>query len=427
MPQSIALHYNDKTLTFSLSTKNLLEVLVPGTPESPQDLVSEINQALDQPIESPPLNEFLTRGDRVVLVVSDSTRYTAAERFLPLLIEKINHCGIPDQNIAILFALGIHRPMNLPEQEKVVGKEIAERITLVNHDSRDTDWLVSLGTTSRGTPVVINRRAADADKLILTGTIGFHYLAGFGGGRKSVIPGISSYETCAANHLLTLDPLNNARHLQARTGVLNGNPMHEDMMEACGQLPPTFIVNTILSPDKEILHLVAGDIGESFLQGCDAFSKYFARTIPRTADLVIASCGGYPKDINFIQSHKTIDYAMNALRPGGVMIALAACREGIGNPDFLKWIEYANPEDMVPALLKDFQVNGQTAYATLLKAQKAHILLVSELPDDVVRAMRMTPVHSMDEALKKAYEILGANPSTYVIPYGSATLPVAEV
>jgi nickel-dependent lactate racemase len=312
------------------------------------------------------------------------------------------------------------------EQETVVGKKVAQRLALYNHDAADTDQLVTLGTTRRGTQVAINRRAAEADKLLVTGTISFHYLAGFGGGRKSIIPGIASYETCVANHLLTIDPKEKGRHPGARTGMLQGNPMHEDMIEACGQLPPAFLLNTILSPEKKIVHLVAGDLNEAFYRGCDVVKKRCTRIISQPADLVIVSCGGYPKDINFIQAHKTVDYAMNALRPGGVMIVVAACGEGIGNADFLEWIKYARPDEMIPALGEDFQINGQTAYATLVKAQQAHILLLSELSDAVVQEMSMVPVHSMEEALSKAYGMLGTKPTTYVIPSGSVTLPLLE-
>ena len=424
MHRQLLLKYDTQILSCSIPEENLLEVLTPSPINPLEDLSAVLSESLSKPLGGPAFSDFLCKTDHVTIVVSDITRYTGAEYFLPLLLEKMNACGIPDKNIAILFALGVHRPMTQEEQKKVVGNEVARRIALHNHDSKDAKQLLSLGITSRGTPININKRAVEADKLILTGTIGFHYLAGFGGGRKSVIPGISSYETCVANHLLTLDPGGKGRHPHARTAALNGNPMHEDMMEACGHLPPTFIINTILSPEKEIVHLVAGALQEAFYQGCDFVRQHFARTVSEPANLVIVSCGGYPKDINFIQSHKMIDYAMNALKPGGVMIALAACGDGIGNPDFMKWIEYPRFEEMVPALRKNFQINGQTAYATLLKARQAHILLMSELPDHVVRTMSMTPVHSMDAALRKAYEILGTNPSTYVIPYGSVMLPV---
>jgi len=387
MDRFITLRYDKQSIPFPIAEKNLTAVLAPRAVDLLADLAAALYERLEHPASGPAFPAFLNRGDRVTIIVSDITRYTGAERWLPLLIGRINACGIPDRNIAVLFALGIHRAMSREEQEQVVGREVSERIGLHNHDAHDPAQLVALGTTGRGTPVLINRRAAETDKLIVTGTVAFHYLAGFGGGRKAIIPGIAGYETCVANHLLTLDPAGTGRHPCARTAVLDGNPMHEDMVEACAGLPPAFLVNTILNAEKQVVHIVAGDMQRAFMQGCAWVRENFVRILAEPADLVIVSCGGYPKDINFIQSHKTIEYAMHALKPGGVMIVLAACPEGIGNPDFLSWIGYEDPATMIPALRDNFQINGQTAYATLLKAHQATIVLISELPDDQVRAM----------------------------------------
>jgi len=426
MQNHISLLYNKEKLTVSIPSKKFLGFITPKNTHPLKDLPQSIHHALDHPIDSPPLDDFLRKGDRVVIIVSDITRYTGANFFLPHLIRRINKSGIPDKNISIVFALGIHRPMTLEEQINVVGQEIAHRIRFENHNVSDQSQFTNLGITNRGTPVVINRRAAEADKVILTGTIGFHYLAGFGGSRKSIIPGIASFEGCVANHLLVLDPDKGGRHSLARTGNLKGNPMHEDMMEACTFLPPTFLFNTILSPDYDILYLVAGSRETAFYEGCKFLKEHFMVPISRQADLVIVSCGGFPKDINLIQSHKTMEYAMNALRPGGVMLLMAACRDGIGHPDFLDWFRFKDPLEMESELRRNFQINGQTAYATLLKAKKTTILLLSEFPDSTVQSMSMIPVHSAKEALSKAYQLLGNNPSTYVIPYGSVTLPWIE-
>lgn len=418
-----SLLYGKRKIELSVPSKNLAGVIMPHKVSPLQDLPQAIKNALDQPEGFPPLDSFFQKGDKVVIIVSDITRYTGANLFLPSLINRINRHGIPDKDIAIVFSLGIHRPMTREEQKKIVGEEVAQRIHKENHDPKEEGKLVSLGKTKRGTPVVINRRVAEADKVILTGTIGYHYLAGFGGGRKSIIPGVASFESCVAIHLLVLDPEKRGRHPRARTGVLKGNPMHEDMMEASGLTPPKFLFNTIFSPEYAILGLAVGDWEEAFYQGCQFLDQYFKVPIPQLADLVIVSCGGFPKDINFIQAHKTFDYAMNALRPEGVMILVAACSEGIGNPDFLKWFRFHDLMEIEVQLRKNFQINGQTAYATLLKAKRAQVFLLSELPDSVVRTMSLRPVHSIAEALSKAYQLLGENPSTYVIPYGAVTLP----
>ena len=421
-----SLPYNKKWIDVFIPEKNIVRVITPRKINPIVNLPQAINNALENPVDNLSFDSFLQKGDRVVIIVSDITRYTGAELFLPYLINRINRKGISDKKVSIVFSLGIHRPMTFKEQKMIVGDEIADRIRMENHSLKNDNQLISLGKTKRGTPVIINRRVAEADKIILTGTLGFHYLAGFGGGRKSIIPGVAAYDTCVANHLLVLDPVKSGRHPQARAGNLKGNPMHEDMMEAGRFLPPSFLFNTILSPDYGILSLVVGNWEKAFYRGCQFVDQYFKVPIPQKADLVIASCGGFPKDINFIQAHKTLDYAMNALKPGGVMTLLAACPEGLGHPDFLSWLRFRELSEMESELRNNFQINGQTAYATLLKAKRANIFLLSELPDSIVRSMSMTPVHSIEEALSKAYQLLGENPSTYVIPNGSVTLPWIE-
>lgn len=422
----VFLPYHQKKIEVSLSSRNLGPLIMPRELSPLPDVHEAITGALDGTRDTYCFDTFVRKHDKVVIIVSDITRYSGADLFLSLLINRINRCGVPDHDITIVFSLGIHRPMTFEEQKHVVGVEVAGRIRMENHDALNKQELVFLGKTTRNTPVVVNRRVAEADKIVLTGTIGYHYLAGFGGGRKSILPGTAEYETCVATHLLSLRPEGGGRHPSARTGVLQSNPMHEDMMEAARLVPPKFLFNTVLSPDYGMLTIAVGDWEESFYQGCDFIDRHFKVSIAEPADLVVVSCGGYPKDINFIQAHKAFDYAFNALKSGGVMILIAACTEGIGNPDFLDWLRFQDPAELEAKLKQKFQINGQTAYATLLKAKKATVLLLSELPDSVVRSMSLTPVHSMEEALARAYRILGESPTAYVIPYGGAVLPWVE-
>ena len=188
-------------------------------------------------------------------------------------------------------------------------------------------------------------------------------------------------------------------------------------------LPPKFLFNTVLSPESEVVYLAAGNWETAFYQGCEFMDCHYRVRIPTRADLVMVSCGGHPKDINFIQAHKTFDYAMNAVKPGGVMILVAACPEGLGHSDFCHWLRFDNLEELEGELRNHFQINGQTAHATLLKAKSIKVFMVSELPESVVRTMSIIPARSIDEALSKAYQALGSHPSTYVIPYGSVTVP----
>lgn len=426
MSGTISLPYHKMCIKGSIPSKKLAGILIPRKTNPVNALPQAIDTILNRPTDSPPLETFVQKGDTLVLVMSDLTRYTGADLFLPPLLGYLAQRGIPDKKISIVFALGIHRPLTFDEQKRVVGAEIAERFRLENHAVKGETGLTALGKTAKGTPVVINRRVAEADKVILTGTIAYHYLAGFGGGRKSIIPGVASYDACVATHLLVLDPTKPGRHPQSRAGTLSGNPMHEDMMEVFNFLPPVFLFNTVLSPDGAILSLAAGNGVSAFYEGCRFADQCGKIPLAEKADVVIASCGGFPKDINFIQAHKTLEHAMNALKPGGVMILAAACTEGLGHPDFARWLRFQDPREMEAELRKHFQINGQTAYAALSKARSARILLLSELPDATVRTLSMTPVRSLEEALAEAYRLVGSNPSVYVIPHGSMILPRAK-
>jgi nickel-dependent lactate racemase len=341
-------------------------------------------------------------------------------------VNRLSRLGVKNSSLSITISLGIHRAQTDAEIKEIVGDKLFGRIKVFNHDPRDGANLKLLGTTSRGTRVVFNRRVIESDKIILTGALGFHYFAGFSGGRKGLMPGVASFDACVNNHLLVLKP-EGGKDPDATTGKLQGNPVHEDMMEACqGLLPPFFLFNTILSPDKKIIQAVSGDLTHAFEKGCEIFMKNFSLPVTQKADLVIASCGGFPKDINFIQAHKSLDYAMNALREGGVMVILAECPEGYGNPTFHGWFKYHDLNELEEHLKAHYEINGQTAYSTLIKAKKAKIILISALPPQEVRQMSLIPAEDTEQALSLARSFLGDNPSCYIIPEAGSTLPVLD-
>ena len=231
-------------------------------------------------------------GEKVVIVTSDITRYTGSEIYLPLLVERLNHQGIPDSDIEILIALGIHRKQTDHEHQKILGP-LHGRIRVSDHDCDDPAQLIHVGRTANGIDVDINRRAVMADRLILTGTIGFHYFAGYGGGRKSVLPGIASRQACMASHFAVLNPApGSGRNPLACTGRLVGNPVHQAMLEACEMVDPDLLLNTIISPDKQIIDVCAGHWRQAHEDGCCRYHDLFAHPLRQRADLVVASCGG---------------------------------------------------------------------------------------------------------------------------------------
>jgi len=416
------LSYGKGKKSFSLKSQNLLGVLKVGASRrfAPASI---IESSLDHPIQSLPFNNFFSPNDEISIVCSDITRYTGSDYFLPILKKRLSRLGIKDSSISITISLGIHRAQTEDEIREIVGDKLFGRIKVFNHNPRDEGNLKLLGTTSRGTRAAFNRRVIESDKIILTGALGFHYFAGFSGGRKGLMPGVSSFEACVNNHLLVLKP-EGGKNPNAVTGKLQGNPVHEDMIEACQGLPPVFLLNTILSPDKKIIGAISGDLTRAFEKGCEIFMKDFSVPLKEKSDLVIASCGGFPKDINFIQAHKSLDCSMNALREGGVMILLAECPEGYGHPTFHRWFKYQDLSEFEEQLKANYEINGQTAYSTLIKAKRANIILISSLPPQEVRQMSLIPADNMEEALSLARTFLGDNPTMYIIPEAGSTLPV---
>lgn len=415
------LKYGSTTFALDLPPGHLAGVIVPSL-FPPSDSPTEIiRRALDSCL--PAISSFKT-GEKVVVVTSDITRYTGSEIYLYLLIDCLNRHGIPDDDIEILIALGIHRKQTEQEHQKILG-DIYGRIRVVDHDCDDHAELVAVGTTSGGISVSINRRAVEADRLILTGTVGFHYFAGFGGGRKSVLPGIASRQACMASHFAVLNrESGSGRNPLATTGNLEGNPVHQVMLEGCAMAKPDFILNTVLTPDKRIIAAFAGDWREAHEAGCRFYRESFAFPLPEKVDMVIASCGGFPKDINLIQAHKSMEYASQAIKDGGVMILLAECRDRFGNATFFNWFRHKLLDEFESALRDNYEINGQTAYAMLQKIRRFRIILVSEFPDEEIEEMGMIPAGTLENAMNIAIGIMPSDWRAYIMPEAGSVLPV---
>lgn len=415
------LKYGSNSFTIDLPPENLAGVIVPSLAPPSEHYEEIIRRALDNCRSA--LDSFKA-GEKVVIVTSDITRYTGSEIYLPLLVERLNRQGIADGDIEILIALGIHRKQTEHEHQRILGS-LHGRIRVIDHDCDDHGQLVMVGTTSNGIPVSINRRAVAADHLILTGTIGFHYFAGFGGGRKSILPGIASRQACMASHFAVLNPGDGSgKNPLASTGNLEGNPVHQAMVDGCAMAKPDFILNTVLTPDKRIIAAFAGDWREAHEAGCRFYHERFTFQLPEKADLVIASCGGFPKDINLIQAHKSMEYSSQAIKDGGVMILLAECRDGFGNATFFNWFNHKDLKEFEAALREHYEINGQTAYSTLQKAQRFHIILVSQFPDRQVEEMGMIPAKTLEGAMKLAIPLMPSDWRAYLMPEAGSVLPI---
>jgi lactate racemase len=419
----LELKYGSGTFICRLDGARILTAATPAAPTNPAALVDD---ALRAPIGSPTLDEIVRPGEKVVIVTSDITRYTGSEVYLPVLVERLNACGIPDEDIEILVGLGIHRKQTENEHRKILGP-LFGRVRVVDHDCDNPAELMTIGATGDDMMVVVNRRVMEADRVIVTGTVGFHYFAGFGGGRKGLVPGVAARETCMATHFRVLNPPEvGGRHPRAATGMLDGNPVHAAILAAARMVEPDFLLNTVLSPQKGILAVFAGEMEQAHLAACELVRELYAVDLAEPADLAVVSCGGQPKDINFIQAHKALDYGVGALRAGGTIILLAACPDGFGNATFFDWFRHRDPKAFETALREHYEINGQTAYSTLMKARRYRVILVSELGEEETRRMGMEKAADLDAALAMAFAKLPPNPRTVVIPDGGTVLPVIQ-
>ena len=393
-------------------------LLTPSDFEAERLTDAELKAALNKPIGAPPLEEIIGNNDRVLLVVPDATRVAGVERLAPLILQRLNELGLLDSQIEILIGGGIHRPPTTVEINRILGERVASRFAVHHHDANDESSVVKLGHTTRGTPVELNRRLLESDHVIALGAITFHYFAGFSGGRKAILPGCASARAIRANHLLSFDLERLQKREGVATGLLEGNAVHEDMDEAVSMVNPSFLVNTILNARNEISAVYAGHWREAHRHGCAEYNAAHAVPINGRRPVVIVSCGGAPRDANMIQSHKALEHAANALEPGGTMIALAECSQGLGRKDFLEWFVPGGSPATAQRLLQNYQVNGQTAWGLRKKAETFRILLVSSFEDELVRQMGLEPHASLESALATLDSQDG-----YIIPNGLTTLP----
>ncbi len=419
--RAVVLKYGQTHATLPETIFRSLYPLAARPPILPPSEEALVRQRIARPVGSLPLRELVRKGDSVAVPVSDVTRYSATERFLTPLLEEIDAAGIARNRVTVFVARGTHRALSDEELREVVGPEISSGIRVAQSDPDGET--VHLGVTSRGTPVRISRPLMEHTRIVLTGTITFHYFAGFGGGRKALVPGCAARETATATHFRIFRTDGPGKHPFARPGILAGNPVHEDIVEAAAMAAPTFLFNTLLTPQRKIFDAVAGHWQKAHEEACARYARAYRLPVAKRYPLVIASAGGFPKDINFIQSHKALDNAFRAAEEGGVIILLAECRDGFGSPSFFPWFRFGDPGEMEAELRANYEIYGQTAHATLSKATACRVILVSSLRQEDVERMGMLPAASLDEAVRKAEKLLGGLPSPLVIPDAGTVLP----
>ncbi|MGI6684192.1 MAG: nickel-dependent lactate racemase [Bacillota bacterium] len=414
--ESISLGYGNSVQRLDIPQENLLGCLRPQNIHCDLPVEEVIQKALQNPLGTARLDKIVRKGDQVAIIISDITRPCPSYLLLPHVLDEINRAGVPDKDIIVVAGLGVHRPHSEEERKRLVGLEVFDRVKCIDSCGQKEDF-IEVGKSSKGTPYQVFRPVVQATKRICLGNIDYHYFAGYSGGAKAIVPGVCTRETIQANHRMMLHPL-------AKVGVIQGNPVREDIEEITKYLSIDFIVNVVLDEEKRIMAVTAGDYIKAHRAGCKILDQAYRMPISELADIVITCPHGFPKDINVYQAQKALDNARWAVKPGGIIILVAECREGLGEDTFSQWIEEAESTvDIINRIEKDFQLGGHKAAAIADMASQFRIFLVSCLPDKTVHKLFMKPFREVNQAFNEAIKIMGNEAKVWIMPTGGTTLP----
>lgn len=409
--------YGKGTVSFEIPESNYLRDIIPNEIPSGTTGEEEVIRALEHPIGTERLCDIVRPTDKVVIVISDITRPLPSHRILPAVINELEKGGVGKAQITVVFALGSHRSHTEGEKRALVGNAIYDsEITLMDSDPARC---VELGVCRHGTPVDIFEPVARADRRICIGNVEFHYFAGYSGGTKALMPGVSSRRAIQANHSNMIRP-------GAQAGRLAGNPVREDIDQIADFITIDFIVNVVLDHNKEIVKAFAGHHELSHRACCHAIDEMYKIKIRERADIVVISPGGFPKDINIYQAQKALDNAQHAVKSGGIIIWCASAKEGFGEKHFEEWMVNKEPEEMIAEIRRNFILGAHKAAAISMVLRKSDIYMVSDLEDELVRKIRFMPFHTVQEAIDAAFLKLGSSARVIVMPQAGSTLPYLE-
>lgn len=374
----------------------------------------KVHESFSMPIASPRLYDIAKekQAEKVVIIVNDITRPVPYDIVLKPMLEELDEAGVPAKNITLLIATGMHRPMNKEEVAETVGRDIINKYRWENH--RCEEEMIFLGKISEDIPLYVNPLAVEADLLCAVGVIAPHYMAGYSGGRKSLLPGVCGRETIEAHHSLMRLP-------ESRTANLEGNKFHQTTLEAAEIANLHFISNVVVDSTNKPIDLVVGHYQKAWEQGVKICQKNSVIDIKKKADVVIVSAGGFPKDINMYQSQKALENASYCAKEGAPIILVAECREGLGEDIFEKWLNEAGSPDYLAEKIKSvFELGGHKAFAIARVAAKHPIFLYSAMTDNIVENAFMKPVKDINEV---SGQLIKDNDLVYILPHGANTVP----
>jgi nickel-dependent lactate racemase len=428
MPENNTQHlekipYGRGELEVKIPRKNHVATLMPHFKPGLKDEAGAVRQALENPIGTKRLKEIARGRKSAVIVVNDITRPTATYKLLPHLIQELKDGGMKEDQIQFLVATGTHRDNTKEELEGMLGKEVVQGFKVVNHHCQDDKIMVDLGRTSGGIPVVINRLFWEAELKITTATIAPHQGAGFSGGRKSVLPGIASLATLKQHHGFSM------RSDKPAMGWVEGNPFHLNALEAAKMAKTDFILNTVQNDRKEITQVVAGDVEKAWLEGVKASRDIFEVKVPRPADIVITTPGGFPKDIDLYQSQKSMASSELVVKEGGTVILLAECKDGVGAHGFYEWMSAATcPQDVIDRFIREgYSIGASKAWLFSRCLKRSDLILVSKsIEDKTLKEMFTRRADTVDQAIQMALAKQGKNAEIILLKNGSDMIPRFE-
>ena len=423
MKKDYVFRYGDGTVTIPLEENNVTVLHGQETPPA-KDIRQLVLDALAHPIDAPLLENWILPGERVALIISDMSRFwIRQDKVIPHVVDYLlNQCGVQADRLTIVVANGTHIGGDEKELRTLVTDAVYDRIRVVNHDCLASN-LTTIGTTSYGTVVRIAPEVANADRVIALGACAHHVMAGFGGGRKSILPGVSAMDTICHNHALALDDSEFRSNDLIGNGKLEGNPLNDDMCQAAGMVKNLFVMTLVMNTDMQLAEIYAGHYMSSWLKACEAVDRIYRVEVPEKADVIVASCGGYPKDMSLYQGTKTIDNIETGLKRGGTLILLIEARDGGGPAEYFDWNTYLQDGTMEKRLREHFTIPG---YIFLLNCEQAHrynIMMLSSVPQELVAPMGLRSYQSVAQLMADA-NLEGKR--IYVIENGSTVIPYVK-
>jgi len=393
-------------------------VFRPKTIPGADDESKAIRDALLNPVDFKPLPEIAKGKNRIVIISTDVTRLTKDHLIVPSILNVLAQAGVGEERVEVIMGLGQHREMTEEEVEQKLGREVLDRVAVVQHNPDRN--LVDLGTTRRGNRVLVNSEVARADLKISTGNITPHSYAGFGGGAKSILPGVCGRETIYRNHLYVVEG-------KSRPGVLNDNPVRIEMEEAAAMIDLNFIVNSVMNSEGRIVKVFAGHFLRAHREGARFAKDLLSVRMPSRAAVVVSS--GSPMDIDFYQASKALEMGDQAVADGGVYILASPCYEGVGEKDLYRFLTLKSPEEILRELRQPKPstnlVSGVAAYLMAKMRERIGIVLVSDgLRREQVEAMGFKKADSVQAAVNKSIEKKGKDSRLVVFPQGPVTLPL---